>query len=48
MSFSTPRRSHSLQDRYIAFCGAPAHLMGMGGWVNSAVPAPSSWASSQV
>ncbi len=22
----------------MAFCGAPAHLIGMGGWVNSALP----------
>ena len=35
---SRPCVSHSLHDRYIAFCGAPAHLIGIGGCVNSAVP----------
>src|SRR5260370_37170626 len=24
--------------RYMIFCGAPAHLIGMAGWVNRAVP----------
>jgi hypothetical protein len=35
-------------DRYIAFCGAPAHLIGIGGWVNSARPPFSPCTSSQV
>ena len=34
----TDHRRQWSQDRYIAFCGAPAHLIGMGGWVNSARP----------
>ena len=33
---------------FMAFCGAPAHLMGMGGWVKIAFPDLSSRTNSQV
>src|SRR3546814_16475530 len=35
---STPRSNHASQDKYIAFCGAPAHLIGIGGWLKIARP----------
>ena len=38
MSFSTLLRSQWSAEKYMAFCGAPAHLIGMGGWVNKALP----------
>lgn len=48
MSCSTPSRSQWSQDRYMAFCGAPAHLIGIAGWVNSALPPRRPRTSSQV
>ena len=45
---SLPARCQWSADRYIAFCGAPAHLMGIGGWVNSARPPSSERTSCQV
>jgi hypothetical protein len=45
---STPARCQWSPERYIAFCGAPAHLIGIGGWVKIARPSFRPCTSSQV
>ena len=40
--------SQRWHERYIAFCGAPAHLIGIGGWVKIARPLRVAWTKSQV